>query len=198
MAIAVVVDYGAIAGPSYVQSTASLDPAAETMEFSPSAATTSFQQPIWQVVRYRDANGALVPALSDYPATLQFRGDDLMGTTSCNRFVYSVTKEGANRTIAAGSGTLMAYFPEALAQQEAALLAGMTEIVSSSFAAGEHRLLDSAGDTVLTVIPLANASLTKTEWTLTAYNNGRKALMSPPLVRPSPPLLILPVGFQGP
>jgi hypothetical protein len=52
-------------------------------------------------------------------------------------------------------------------------------VASYDLTADELRLLDSAGDVVLTLDAQRSAALTNTDWTLTAYNNGRGGLVTP-------------------
>jgi heat shock protein HslJ len=137
------------------------------------------EQSVWQLVSYRDAAGELVTAWADGPATMEFREGQVAGTTGCNRFFSSYTLTGTDLAIAPGGSTLMACFPEALAQQETALLAGLGAVASYDLTGDDLRLLDNAGDVVLTLAPQSAAALFNTDWTLTAYNNGRGGLVTP-------------------
>ncbi|RZM82625.1 META domain-containing protein [Leptolyngbya iicbica] len=137
------------------------------------------EQQVWQLVSYRDATGETVMAWVDSAATMQFEAGQVTGTTGCNRFFSAYTLAGSELAIAPGGSTLMACFPEALAQQESAILAGMATVASYEVVADELRLLDSAGDVVFTLAPQVAASLTQTDWMLTSYNNGRGGLVTP-------------------
>jgi len=137
------------------------------------------EQMTWQLMSYRDADGETVTAWAERPATFLFEDGRVSGTTGCNRFFSAYTLEGDRLTLAPGGSTLMACFPEALAQQEAAILTGMTTVAGYDLSADELRLLDSAGSVVFTLTPEVSAALTDTEWTLTAYNNGRGGLVTP-------------------
>lgn len=141
--------------------------------------STPLEQAPWQLVSYRDASGEMIVAWAERPATFQFQAGRVTGTTGCNRFFSAYTLEGDRVTFAPGGSTLMACFPEALAQQEAAILTGLTEVASYDLADGELQLRDRAGDIVMTLMPQISASLTNTEWTLTSYNNGRGGLVTP-------------------
>ncbi|MEM9121268.1 MAG: META domain-containing protein [Cyanobacteria bacterium P01_F01_bin.56] len=168
----------AIALPSAAQSSARF---LDTVPEMPIALQSSLEQSTWQLVSYRDASGNVAAAWGDRPATFQFAAGQLTGTTGCNRFFSSYTVAGDELAIADGGSTLMACFPEALAQQEAAIFTGMAAVTSYDRVAGELQLLDRDGDVVLTLTPQVSASLTNTPWTLTAYNNGRDGLASPVL-----------------
>lgn len=137
------------------------------------------EQNTWQLVSYRDENGDVVAAWDEQPATFQFQAGQLTGTTGCNRFFNSYTLADNEMSLAVGGSTLMACFPEALAQQEAAIFAGMSAIASYTTSAGELQLLDAAGDTIFNLAVQEPARLTDTEWQLTAYNNGQDALVTP-------------------
>jgi len=167
---------GAIALPSAAQSPTRLSfPGPEI----PIAMQPDLEQTTWQLVSYRNANGEAVNAWNERPATFQFEAGRVTGTTGCNRFFSSYTLTGDRLTLAPGGSTLMACFPEALAQQEAAILTGMAAVESYDLAAGELRLLDREGSVVLSLAPQVAAALTHTEWTLTVYNNGQGGLVTP-------------------
>lgn len=178
LALAFLLGSGAIsiAAPSFAQ--------VPTMSSIPAPAvsmTTSIplEQTTWQLVSYRDAEGDMVPAWEERPATFQFQAGRLTGTTGCNRFFNAYTLAGDRLTLEPGGSTLMACFPEAIAQQETAILSGLTEVVNHELVAEELRLLNGEGDAVLILTPQISAPLTQTEWQLTAYNNGRGGLVTP-------------------
>ncbi|HEY9888708.1 MAG TPA: META domain-containing protein [Candidatus Obscuribacterales bacterium] len=133
----------------------------------------------WQLVSYRAADGATVAAVGDNPAILTFAQGRLTGTTGCNRFFSPYQRDGATLTLAAGGSTLMACVSAALAQQETALLTGLTQVASYAQVGQQLTLLDATGATLFTLAPQAIAPLTDTEWTLTAYYNGRGGLVTP-------------------
>jgi len=137
------------------------------------------EQSVWQLVSYRDAHGYTVSAWGEQPATMQFQAGQVTGTTGCNRFFSAFTLSGNALAIAPGGSTLMACFPEALAQQETAMLAGLGAVASYDWTGDELRLLDSTGDIVLTLVPQSAATLLNTDWTLTAYHDGRGGLVTP-------------------
>jgi heat shock protein HslJ len=134
---------------------------------------------IWQLVSYQTAEGATVEAFSDAPATLQFQAGEVFGTTGCNRFSGRYTREGDRLTIAEGATTLMGCFPEALALQETAILNNLSQVASYLQTGNQLQLLNREGTALLTLSPQPTAELTHTEWTLTAYNNGRGGLVTP-------------------
>ena len=132
----------------------------------------------WQLIRYRAADGLLVEAFGDRVATFNFQDGQVSGTTGCNRFFNAYTHEGDTLAIMAGGSTLMACFPDVLAEQEAAILTGLPQVVSYSHMGDELWLLDGMGDPLFTLIAQPTAELTHTEWTLTAYNNGRGGIVT--------------------
>lgn len=139
------------------------------------------EQTTWQLVSYRNATGDTIAAWAERPATFQFQDGRVTGSTGCNRFFSDYTLEGDRLTLAPGGSTLMACLPEALAQQEAAVLHGLTAIAEYDLTADELRLLDNDGSTVLTFTAQTPAALIQTQWTLTTYNNGRGGLVTPVL-----------------
>ncbi|WP_204138900.1 META domain-containing protein [Halomicronema sp. CCY15110] len=169
----------AIALPSVAQSPKDL-PNLSTLPLAVSITMPHpLEQSVWQLVSYRDAAGELVTAWGDSPATMEFREGRVTGTTGCNRFFSAYTLTGNELAIAPGGSTLMACFPEALAQQEAAMLTGLGAVTSYDLIGDELRLLDGAGEVVLTLAPQSAAAWLNTDWTLTAYNNGRGGLVTP-------------------
>lgn len=165
---------GAIALPSPAHAL-TLEPQSETTL----AMAPAFEQTTWQLISYRHADGETVAAWAESPATFEFQDGRVTGTTGCNRFFSGYTLAGDRLTLTPGGSTLMACFPEALAQQENAILAGLGAIARYDLTAGELRLLDSNGDPVMTLTAQTPAALTQTEWTLTLYNNGQEALVTP-------------------
>ncbi len=166
----------AIALPSVAQSPTVL-PA--PIPEGPIAMQNPLEQTVWQLVSYQNANGDTVTAWDEIPATFQFAAGQVTGTTGCNRFFSSYTVADDELAIAVGGSTLMACFPEALAQQESAIFTGMAAVTSYDLVADELQLLNRDGDVVFTLMPQVSATLTNTAWTLTAYNNGRGGLVSP-------------------
>ena len=128
------------------------------------------EQP-WQLVSYQAADGTTVEVVGDRPATLEFKAGRLSGFTGCNRFFsdYELTSE--HLAISSGGTTLIGC-PEALAQQEAAILSGLPQITTYTQSANQLILLDEA-DTPLFTLMTPAAQFTQTEWTLVAYHNGR-------------------------
>lgn len=133
----------------------------------------------WQLLSYRSDAGATIEAFGERPATFQFQDGRVSGTTGCNRFFSAYTREGNTLEIAAGGSTLMACFPEALAEQETAILSGLPQVTNFAIADQQLTLSDSTGTTLFTLVPQPTASLTQTEWVLAVYNNGRGGLTTP-------------------
>ena len=128
------------------------------------------EQP-WQFVSYQAADGTLVEVVGDRPATLEFQAGRLSGSTGCNRFFSDYELTGDSLSVSSGGTTLMGC-PEALMQQEAAILSGLPQITTYTQSANQLVLLEEAGTPLFTLMPPA-AQFTQTEWTLVAYHNGR-------------------------
>ena len=142
------------------------------------AMATSLETTIWQIQSYRNAAGDIVTAVVDRPATLQFEGGRLSGTTGCNRFFGAYTLDEDALTLQPGGSTLMACFPEALAQQEDTLLGQFSQVTGYRLDADQLTLLNDAGTVLMTLQPQPQAELVGTLWQLTAYNNGRGGVTS--------------------
>ena len=125
----------------------------------------------WQLVSYQAADGTMLEVVGDRPATFEFQTGRLSGSTDCNRFFSSYELAGDSLSVNSGGTTLMGC-PEALAQQEAAILLGIPQISTYPQSANQLILLDEAGTPLFTLTTPA-AQFTQTEWTLVAYHNGR-------------------------
>ncbi|MEM6434258.1 MAG: META domain-containing protein [Cyanobacteria bacterium P01_D01_bin.115] len=126
---------------------------------------------LWQFVSYQAADGTILEVVGDRPATLEFQTGRLSGSTGCNRFFSDYELTGDRLVINSGSTTLIGC-PEALAQQEAAILSGLPQITTYIQSANQLILLDEAG-TPLFTLKMPVAQFTQTEWMLVAYHNGR-------------------------
>ncbi len=173
LALALIHFSGAIAAAPTVRS--SLIPTLESeivMAFPPLENTP------WQLVSYLKSSGETVAAFSDRPAVFEFQEGRLSGTTGCNRFFSNYTQSGNSLSISPGGSTLMACFPEALAQQEQALLSLLPTVTRYAFDADHLVLLDSRDRVVISLAPQPQADLVGTTWVLEVYNNGRGGLAS--------------------
>lgn len=139
----------------------------------------ALDQTTWELVSYRNNEGETVEVLGEHPATFEFQGGRLTGTTGCNRFFASYRTDDHNLTVFPGGSTLMACVPEALAQQENDILAGLSAIAGYEQSEDSLQLVDDAGNAVFTLTAQSPTALTNTEWTLQAYNNGRGAVVTP-------------------
>lgn len=139
---------------------------------------------VWYLTRYRTEAGTEVAALSDRPATLQFQDGRVAGTTGCNRFFMNYRQTNETLSISGGGSTLMACFPAALAQQEAAILKGLTQVASYTQSENQLRLFDQQNTLLFTLAAepeavSSTAELTNTEWTLVALQGDRDGLIAP-------------------
>jgi heat shock protein HslJ len=116
--------------------------------------------------------------LSGTTLTLQF-GDDgtVSGTDGCNRFSGSFTQEGDSLTMGPPlAGTMMAC-PEPIMNQAAAYTDALGATTSFNATGNQLTLLD--GDEILATFVADSQDLADTAWQVTAYNNGRQAVVSP-------------------
>jgi heat shock protein HslJ len=139
----------------------------------------SLENITWQLVSYYAADGSTVEAFSDREATFRFEDGQVTGTTGCNRFFSSYSREGDHLTINPGGSTLMACIDETLAAQEMAILEGLPQVTSYVQSGDQLALMNNEGTTLFTLMPQPTAELTGTEWGLTIYNNGRGGLTTP-------------------
>jgi len=139
----------------------------------------SLENITWQLVSYQASDGSTVEAFSDREATFRFADGQMTGTTGCNRFFSSYSRERDQLTINPGGSTLMACINETLATQEMAILEGLPQVTSYAQSGEQLVLLNHEGTTLFTLMPQPTAELTGTEWTLAVYNNGRGGLTTP-------------------
>jgi heat shock protein HslJ len=132
-----------------------------------------------QLVSYRAADGSTVDAFSEREATFRFEDGRVTGTTGCNRFFSSYSREGDQLTITPGGSTLMACIDETLAAQESAILGNLPQVNSYVQTDAQLLLLDGEGTTLFTLMPQPTAELIGPDWQLTVYNNGRGGLTTP-------------------
>ena len=110
-------------------------------------------------------------------ATLRFEGGRASGTDGCNRYATSYTADGGKLTFGeAGAATMMAC-PPAFMEQARAFTASLGRTSIHRIEAGQLQLLGPDGAVVASFAPQSQA-LAGTSWRVTAYNNGRQAVVS--------------------
>jgi heat shock protein HslJ len=105
--------------------------------------------------------------------------DDLSGSGGCNRYIGTwQTDDGTEITINA-SGTTMIACDEPIASQEQAFLSALAAAVTFDLGDDELELYNAEGKEVAEFDKLKPASLTRTDWEVTAINNGQQGVVSP-------------------
>ncbi|HLV34403.1 MAG TPA: META domain-containing protein [Spirillospora sp.] len=138
----------------------------------------ALQGNIWQLVSYRDANGAMVDVLPDTEITLEFGSDEVGGSGGCNAYGGGYTADGLSLEIGEIVATLIFCASEERMEQEAAYLAALNSAASYRIADNQLELLDSADEVLLVFDVLEPAPLVGVWWIMTAYNNGSGEVVS--------------------
>lgn len=132
----------------------------------------------WKLDTYRDSTGATVNALPDSETTATFQEGQVAGNAGCNNYFGTYELDGDNLTVTVGGSTMMACEPEQLMTQERDFLAALDTAATYQIVDNQLQIADASGETVLTFSELTPMPLTGTTWLLTAYNNGREAVVS--------------------
>lgn len=115
--------------------------------------------------------------LSDQQPTLAFADGRVSGSTGCNTLSGAYTQNGDGVTFSPMAVTQMAC-PEPVMSQESAFLAAMNKVARASGDASIVRLLDAAGETLLTLTtpPVPSPTpLASTTWKLESIIEGTTA-----------------------
>ncbi len=112
-------------------------------------------------------------------ATLRFEGGRAVGTDGCNRYSAAYLSTGSSLTIEPRAAmTQMACTPPELMNQAKAFMAALAAVRSYRMAGDNLDLLDDRGALLARLAPQPR-DLAGTSWRVTAYNNGRQAVVSP-------------------
>jgi heat shock protein HslJ len=116
------------------------------------AAPTGLPGSTWQLLRYAGEAGALVAALPDVEATMEFGADGRFGANAgCNGLGSDYTMDEAAGTLTFGmfSMTMMLCEPPALMAQESGLVAALERTASFAIEGSRLTLLDADGKIVV-------------------------------------------------
>ncbi len=112
-------------------------------------------------------------------ATLRFEGGRAVGTDGCNRYTRAYRSTESSLTIEPRAAmTQMACTPPELMNQAKAFMAALAAVRSYRMAGDNLELLDDRGALLARLAPQPR-DLAGTSWRVTAYNNGRQAVVSP-------------------
>lgn len=130
----------------------------------------------WRLTSLPGIDAAALAAVPD-GVTVRFADGALQAFAGCNRMRGGYTTAGDRVTFAPLAGTLMAC-PPPLGEVEAALGRALTG--TRRFAvAGDTLTLVSGGGSTVSFTKLPPPQLGGTSWTVTGFNNGRQAVVSP-------------------
>ena len=138
----------------------------------------------WQVTKYVDVNGRLVPPLAtEKPGavglTIEFTTPTkLAGNSGINKYggSYAAKKDGSIE-IGPLASTMMAGTPEMMGQEDA-FLSALERAASYQLENGGLTLADDEGKTLVRARPAEVPELERTDWVCTGYNNGQEAFVS--------------------
>lgn len=136
----------------------------------------TLEGPVWLLASYGDPDNP-TPVLPDSEITALFNAADgrVSGRSGCNNYFGSYTVDGDALTIGPLGSTMMAC-PEPLMQQEQAYTAALQG--AENFSVEEDTLSISGGGKELRYIAQTEG-LAGTAWSVTGYNNGKQAVVSP-------------------
>ena len=140
---------------------------------SPSAAVPKLDGTAWVLVSLADR--AVLP---DAKPTAQFTAGRVQGTDGCNRYFSTYTQTEAAIQVGERGGMSMMACPPAVMQQAEAFMESLTSARSVRLVEGQLELLGAA-DVVLATFAEQSRSLAGTSWSVTVFNNGRQAAVSP-------------------
>lgn len=115
--------------------------------------------------------------LADAVPTAQFAGGRVQGTDGCNRYFAPYTRTGATLQVGERGGMTMMACPPAVMKQAEAFMKALTGARGYRVADGRLQLLAADG-AVLAILAAQPKSLAGTSWRVTAYNNGKQAVVS--------------------
>ena len=120
-------------------------------------------------------NGRL--PLAGTTSTLVFGTDGTVsGSDGCNRFSTTYTTTGSTIRIRPTAATTMMACPQPVAQQATAYMQAL--VLADTYEVRSTMLTLFDGNKVLATFVSAGQGLEGTDWQVTAYNNGRNAVVS--------------------
>ena len=109
--------------------------------------------------------------------TLVFGTDGTVsGSDGCNRFSTTYTTTGSTIRIRPTAATTMMACPQPVAQQATAYMQAL--VLADKYEVRSSMLTLFDGDKVVATFVSAGQGLEGTDWQVTAYNNGRNAVVS--------------------
>jgi heat shock protein HslJ len=140
------------------------------------AAATTIEGPIWRLASLRGLDPGMLRGATR-PVTARFNAGRIDGFSGCNSFFGAYTIDGDRVVIGSLGGTMMAC-AEAPMAVETAVKSALAGTFRYTFA--DRRLtLHAGGEPVMVFEPEPAPTLEGAAWSVTGFNNGRQAVVSP-------------------
>ena len=139
-------------------------------------ASVSIEGPTWQLTSLGDQSPGL-DGTETRPVTAHFEGGRISGFSGCNQYMGGYTLNRGSVVIGSLAGTLMACSEPQMALEKA-VMGALTGTLRYAINGDRLTLTPASG------VPLAfqsepPPSLQGVNWNVTAFNNGRQAVVSP-------------------
>lgn len=133
----------------------------------------------WQLARYLDASGKMMPVLADVKVTARFTDRKLNGSAGCNRYFGSYSTDNADQiSFSSDIGTTKMACVPPVSEQERQYLAHLPAVAAFQLQDGSLRLVDRDHKVVLEYMAVKPLMLEDTHWQATGINNGRGGVVS--------------------
>ena len=145
---------------------------------APAPTSGAIEGPVWRLTGVRGLDHQALAAARE-PATMRLEEGRLQGFGGCNRLAGGYSVDGDRLTLGALAGTMMACDDDVMVVESAfkEALAGTLwfRVVGGDLTLGR----ESESDPVLVFTAAEPPRLEGIDWTVTGYNNGRSAVVSP-------------------
>ena len=145
---------------------------------TPSAQTSNLEGQTWKLDWYLDSQGKQTKVLAGTEITAEFKDGNLAGNAGCNNYFGTYQVDGNMLKVSGIGSTMMACLETGVMEQEQAYLAALGQSATFQAQADSLQIADASGKTILAYSVLQPLPLTGTLWELTAYNNGKQAVVS--------------------
>ncbi len=111
----------------------------------------------WQLTRYRDSSGNMVPVQSHIQVTALFQADKVSGLAACNNYSSSYQAGEGRLTFGPTATTRkVCALPLGTMKQEGAYLTALGQVEGYKMGGNSLTMLDGHGDVLLEFEPLTN------------------------------------------
>ena len=141
---------------------------------SPEAMAGGLVDTAWSLTSVGDT-----PVASASDADILFTVSEAAGFAGCNRFMADYTSDAVSSLTFGPIATTMRLCDDAANAFEQSYLAALATVASYAIDDGGLTLSDASGETVLTYVPMAPASV-EGPWLVSGVNNGNEAVVSVP------------------